>query len=91
MVYILDTHTLVWFFEGSIKLGHHAVNILRDNTQRLIIPSIALTEIKYLSSKKENPSLFERSNWDFGKRPKMHDLSFGYKCHTTYACYLGHT
>lgn len=53
MVYILDTHTLIWFFEGGEKLGSRAVNILRDNTQRLIIPSIVLTEIKYLPSKKK--------------------------------------
>lgn len=53
MVYILDTHTLIWFLEGGEKLGSHTASILRDNTQRLIIPSIVLTEIKYLPSKKK--------------------------------------
>ncbi len=51
MIYILDTHTLVWFLEGQGKLGSQALKILRDPHQRLVIPSIVLAEIKYLATR----------------------------------------
>lgn len=51
MVYIVDTHTLVWFLEGSSKVGQQALKILRDDTQGLVIPCIVLAEVKYLSAK----------------------------------------
>ncbi len=51
MIYIVDTHTLVWFLEGQDKVGAQALKILRDPQQRLVIPSIVLGEIKYLASR----------------------------------------
>lgn len=49
MIYIVDTHTLVWFLEGTDKVGSEAIKILRDPQQRLVVPSIVLGEIKYLA------------------------------------------
>lgn len=51
MIYIVDTHTLVWFLEGQGKIGSQALKILRDPQQRLVIPSIVLGEIKYLAAR----------------------------------------
>ncbi len=51
MIYIVDTHTLVWFLEGQGKVGSQALAVLRDPKQRLVIPSIVLGEIKYLASR----------------------------------------
>ena len=51
MVHVIDTHALVWFLEGNKKLGRKALKVFRDSTEKLIIPSIVLAEIKYLSYK----------------------------------------
>lgn len=51
MVYVLDTHALVWFLEGSDKLGAEALAVLRDADQRLVIPSIVLAEVKHLATR----------------------------------------
>ena len=51
MIYIVDTHTLIWFLEGTGKVGSEAIKILRDPFQRLVIPSIVLAEAKYLVSR----------------------------------------
>ncbi|MFN4218756.1 MAG: type II toxin-antitoxin system VapC family toxin [Candidatus Bipolaricaulia bacterium] len=51
MIYLLDTHALIWFLEGGRKLGARALKILRDDQQKLLIPSIVLAEAKYLAHK----------------------------------------
>jgi len=51
MTAIVDTHTLIWFLEGQGKVGAEALKILRDPSQRLVIPSIVLAEVKYLVAK----------------------------------------
>lgn len=52
MIHIVDTHTMVWFLEGQDKVGPHALQVLRDQKARLVIPSIVLGEIKYLASRR---------------------------------------
>ena len=51
MVYIVDTYALVWFLEGNEKLGRKALKVLKDSSEKLVIPSIVLAEVKYLSLK----------------------------------------
>ncbi len=41
----------MWFLEKSRKLGSKAREILKDDSQQLVIPSIVLAEIKYLAFK----------------------------------------
>jgi len=53
MVYIVDTHALVWFFEKSDELGRAAQNILASQDARLIIPTIIIAELFYLSQRKK--------------------------------------
>ncbi|MBI5399351.1 PIN domain-containing protein [Candidatus Saganbacteria bacterium] len=52
MYYVLDTHILVWFFEGGEKLGKKCKEIFNNNQDLLVIPSITLAEIKHLISRK---------------------------------------
>lgn len=52
MIYIVDTHALVFFITESERLGKQAAKILRDPKKTLVIPSIVLAEIKYLAAKK---------------------------------------
>lgn len=58
MLYVLDTHTLVWFLEQQEKLSRKVLDVLRSTQNKLIIPSIVLAEIKYLSVKGKVSSTF---------------------------------
>ena len=49
MVYVVDTHVLVWYLEGSDKLSPKLTSILEHENNRLVIPTIVLAEVKYLS------------------------------------------
>src|SRR3989339_244532 len=48
MHFVVDTHVLVWFFEGNKRLSQRVKEILEDEVNLLVIPSIVLAEIKYL-------------------------------------------
>jgi len=52
MIYVLDTHPLVWFLADSERLGPTAKSIFSDAEAEFIIPAIVLAEIKYLHAKK---------------------------------------
>lgn len=52
MVYIVDTHALVWFLEGNRRLSAAAKAILTDSTAHLVIPAIVLAEAAYLYAHK---------------------------------------
>ena len=59
MIYVIDTHALIWFLEGSKRLGGEARQILRDENQHLLIPSIVLAEAKDLATKGKIRLAFE--------------------------------
>jgi PIN domain nuclease of toxin-antitoxin system len=48
MKYVLDTHTIYWFFENPAKLTNKSLKILKDDSKKLVIPSIVLAELKYI-------------------------------------------
>ena len=48
MTYVVDTHALVWFLEGSSRLSTAAQNALIDTTAQVVIPTIVLAEITFL-------------------------------------------
>ncbi len=52
MRYVVDTHALIWFLEGSRRLGREAERVLRDPDAALILPAIVLAEAKFLFAKK---------------------------------------
>jgi len=49
--YVVDSHVLLWFLEGSTKLPALAVEVLAAPDARLIVPSIAVAEIGLLIRK----------------------------------------
>ena len=51
MIYVLDTHPLVWFLADSERLSSTAKSIFSDAEAEFIIPAIVLAEIKYLHAK----------------------------------------
>jgi PIN domain nuclease of toxin-antitoxin system len=52
MIYVLDTHALVWFLEANRRLGKRARSVLLKADTELVIPAIVLAESKFLFAKK---------------------------------------
>jgi len=61
MMYVPDTHALVWYIIGDTRLGQNALLALRDPSQRLVIPTIVLAEIRYISARHRIPLTFEEA------------------------------
>ncbi len=59
MVYVVDTHTLLWYLTGDASLGRRAAAVLDEPTASLIIPTIVLAEARYLSRKGRTNITFE--------------------------------
>jgi len=51
MIYVIDTHALVWFLTGSSRLSKKAFRALNDSESSIIISTLVLAEIKFLSEK----------------------------------------
>lgn len=48
MTYGVDTHALMWFLEGSFRLGTAARNALSDTAAPVVVPIIVLAQITFL-------------------------------------------
>jgi PIN domain nuclease of toxin-antitoxin system len=48
MIYVTDTHALVWWIEGNSRLSATASAALADPRAQVIVPSIVLAEIRFL-------------------------------------------
>ena len=48
MKYVVDTHALIWFLEGNLRLGTSAKTVLTDSASQLILPAIALAEAVWI-------------------------------------------
>ncbi len=51
MIYVLDTHALVWFLQNNPKLGDRASALFDDPTTRFAVPTLVLCEIAHLAQK----------------------------------------
>jgi predicted nucleic acid-binding protein len=52
MIYVLDTHPLVWHLEGNPRLSPAAATVLAASETSLVIPSIVLAEVWHLYHRK---------------------------------------
>lgn len=52
MIYIVDTHAVVWFLEANKRLGRRAKKTLESADSQIVIPTIVLAEIKFLYAKR---------------------------------------
>src|SRR5437764_860466 len=52
MIYVLDTHPLVWHLETNSKLSRAAAAILNSPVSTLVLPSIVVAEVWYLYERK---------------------------------------
>ena len=48
MKYVVDTHALIWFLEGSPRLGSKARAILSAPDSQLVVPATALAEAVWI-------------------------------------------
>ncbi|MGH9801261.1 MAG: type II toxin-antitoxin system VapC family toxin [Blastocatellia bacterium] len=51
MVYVLDTHPLIWLVGQSPLLSQAALTAMSDPTALLVVPTMCLVEIQYLAAK----------------------------------------
>jgi PIN domain nuclease of toxin-antitoxin system len=54
MLYILDTHVLIWYFIGSSRLSkklREKIDIIRNEGGRLLVPTIVLAEALDIAEK----------------------------------------
>lgn len=59
MIYILDTHILIWFLDKNKRLSPVHRNILVDKNNKFVISSIVLAEIKHLVDREKIDIKFE--------------------------------
>jgi PIN domain nuclease of toxin-antitoxin system len=50
MIYVTDTHPLVWLLEGGPRLSKTARDAFGDAEAQIVIPAIVLVEIKFLAA-----------------------------------------
>ena len=51
MIYVVDTHALVWFLTGDSRLSNPAKKVFLDAEAQFVVPTIALAEVKFLFAK----------------------------------------
>ena len=52
MIYVADTHALIWFLEGSRRLSAAARQAMESADAEIVIPAIVLAEIAFLFGRK---------------------------------------
>lgn len=52
MVYIIDTHALVWFLTDHPNLGKGAKKLLGDRSNSFILPAIVAAEVLFIIMKR---------------------------------------
>ena len=50
MIHVVDIHPIIWYLEDSPRLGKAARTILDDPGALLIVPTIVLAEMRYLTA-----------------------------------------
>src|SRR5262245_13468015 len=51
MVYVADSHALIWWLLKDTQLGAAALAALQDPASEIVIPTIVLAEIAFLNSR----------------------------------------
>lgn len=59
MIIVTDTHPWIWFLTAHHRLSSKAKVFLSDSSNLVIVPSIVVSEVKYLYSRKRISVSFE--------------------------------
>ncbi len=52
MIYVLDTHAIVWAMENDPRLSPAAKAVLKNSASEFILPTMVLVEVQLLTAKK---------------------------------------
>lgn len=80
MIYILDTHVLIWYFIGSKRLHkelHRKIDEVRNKNGRLLVPTIVLAEALDISEKERITFDFEEMYRLIKEEPEFEIVGFG--------------
>lgn len=80
MIYILDTHVLIWYFIGSKRLHkelHRKIDEVRNKNGRLLVPTIVLAEALDISEKERITFGFEEMYRLIKEEPEFEIVGFG--------------
>lgn len=47
-LYVLDTHTLLWYLDDDARLGYAAAQLLGDPSARFLLPAIVLAKALFI-------------------------------------------
>ena len=67
MICILDSHILIWMFGDKSRLSEKALESIISGDSRLVIPAIALAEVKYLEFRNRIPISYRKLRAQIGK------------------------
>jgi PIN domain nuclease of toxin-antitoxin system len=71
LIYVVDTHAIVWHFENSARLGHDARASLDDPASTFVVPAIVLAELRFLAESRRI-----KADWNELTRLIASDLRF---------------
>jgi PIN domain nuclease of toxin-antitoxin system len=82
MLYILDTHVLVWYFIGSYRLHpklREKIDTIRTQGGRLLVPTIVLAEALDIAEKGRVEFEFNRMYRLIVEEPEFEIIGFGFE------------
>jgi PIN domain nuclease of toxin-antitoxin system len=76
MIYVLDTHTLVWYISNDPRLSATAQAVMDNSATEFVIPTMVLVEIQFLNAKKRFATDLSTVYTDFieAKNCRVHPL-----------------
>ncbi len=76
MIYVLDTHAIVWYLATDPRLSPAAEAVLDNLTAELVIPTIVLVEIQHLHAKRKfQPGLADVEKLIAARNCTVHPLN----------------
>jgi PIN domain nuclease of toxin-antitoxin system len=76
MIYVLDTHAIVWYLATDPRLSPAAEAVLDNLTAEFVIPTIVLVEIQHLHAKKKfQPGLADVQQLIAARNCTIHPLN----------------
>lgn len=82
MLYVLDTHVLIWYFIGSNRLHNklrERINAIRNEGGRLLVPTIVLAEALDIAEKGRVEFDFTEMYRLIKEEPEFEIVGFGFE------------
>ena len=82
ILYVLDTHVLIWYFIGSIRLHKklkEKIDTTRNRGGRLLVPTIVLAEALDIAEKRRVEFDFDKMYRLIVEEPEFEIVGFGFE------------